>query len=106
MDDQNPQIDELVTTDFETSTSKCINVLTKEQCLLVDIVHHIDNPDLKKQYFDRLTNSLNDKEKENSSKLPSTSTGCYDLTTILDRIKEKNTIWMNRQILILKTLKI
>lgn len=88
MDDENPQIDELVTTDYDSNKTKSFNMLTKEQHLILDIVQHINDPNLQKQYLDCLTNSLDDKQKEKPSKLPSTSIGLYNLTKMLDRKKQ------------------
>lgn len=55
---------------------------------MLDIFHHINNPELQKQYLDCLTSSLNNEQKPSSSKLPSTSRGQYDLITILNRKKQ------------------
>ena len=55
-----PQIDEIATTsssDFETgsgSEAKYLNMLTKEQTLILDVIQHINDPDIQKKYLEQL----------------------------------------------------
>ncbi|XP_050217639.1 uncharacterized protein LOC126668490 [Mercurialis annua] len=101
---QNPQFDELVTTfssgsdsnSDDDSESKHVNVLTKEQNLILDVIQHISNPEMQKKCLDQLKKSLEEEPKTVETNIPSTSTGLYDLTTILDRKrKDKKTFSPN-----------
>ncbi|XP_050222373.1 uncharacterized protein LOC126672466 [Mercurialis annua] len=91
-EDQNPQLDELVTTSSSISDSnsdddyesKHVNVLIKEQILILDVIQHISNPQKQKKCLDQLKKSLEEEPKTVETNIPSTSTGLYDLTTILD----------------------
>ena len=55
-----PQIEEIVTTsssDIETESSskeKHLNMLTKEHTLILDIIQHINDPDIQKKYLEQL----------------------------------------------------
>ena len=86
-----PQIDEIATTsssDFETgsgSEAKYLNMLTKEQTLILDVIQHINDPDIQKKYLEQLRQSLEKEPEPQKTELPSTSTNMYDLTAILNR---------------------
>ncbi|XP_050222327.1 uncharacterized protein LOC126672420 [Mercurialis annua] len=84
---QNPQLDELVTTSSSSSDSnsdddyesKHVNVLIKEQNLILDVIQHISNPQKQKKCLDQLKKSLEEEPKTVETNIPSTSTGLYDL---------------------------
>ncbi|XP_050222444.1 uncharacterized protein LOC126672532 [Mercurialis annua] len=68
---QNPQLYELVTT-FSSSSdsnsdddyeSKHVNVLIKEQNLILDVIQHISNPQKQKKCLDQLKKSLEEEPK-------------------------------------------
>ena len=85
-----PQIDEIATTsssDFGTgsgSKEKYLNMLTKKQTLILDVIQHINDPDVQKKYLEQLRQSLEKEPEPQKAELPSTSTNMYDLTTILN----------------------
>ena len=55
-----PQIDEIATTsssDFKIgsdSEAKYLNMLNKEQTLILDVIQHINDPDIHKKYLEQL----------------------------------------------------
>ncbi|KAH9680518.1 hypothetical protein KPL71_026571 [Citrus sinensis] len=72
------QVDELIDSDTSTSSSsdsesdhflKKINVLTKEQENFLELVKHISDPSLQKEYLDKLLKTL-DFNKAETSKVP------------------------------------
>ena len=90
------QVDELI--DSETSVLsdsdsetflKKINVLTKEQETFLELVKHISDPILQKEYLDKLLKTLELKDKPETSKTPIIKKNAYDLTEILDKQKTK-----------------
>ncbi|KAH9722796.1 hypothetical protein KPL70_006845 [Citrus sinensis] len=104
-DNEPLQVDELF--DSKTSVSsesdsdtesylKKINVLTKEQETFLELVKHISDPNLQKEYLDKLLKTLELNETE-TSKAPLIKTNTYDLTEILDKKKTKRTITPNIQ---------
>ena len=91
------QIDELIDSDTSESSSsdsdmesrlKKINVLTKEQETFLELVKHISDPNLQKEYLDKLLKTL-ELNKEEHSKAPIIKKIIYDLTEILDKKKTK-----------------
>ncbi|KAH9781470.1 hypothetical protein KPL71_008488 [Citrus sinensis] len=93
------QIDELVDSetsglsDFDSETSlKNINVLTKEQETFLELVKHILDPTLQKEYLDKLLKTLELKDKPETSKVPIVKKNTYDLTEILDKKKTKKLV--------------
>ena len=95
-DNEPLQVDELV--DSETSVSsnsdsdtesysKKINVLTKDQESFLELVKHISDPTLQKEYLDKLLKTLEVGTKAETSKAPIIKKNTYDLTEILDKKK-------------------
>ncbi|KAH9667483.1 protein LOW PSII ACCUMULATION 3 [Citrus sinensis] len=91
------QVDELFDSDDSASSSsesesdsflKKINVLTKDQETFLELVKHISDPNLQKEYLDKLLKTL-DFNKAETSKVPIVKTNSYDLTQILDKKKTK-----------------
>ncbi|KAH9669772.1 hypothetical protein KPL70_021933 [Citrus sinensis] len=86
------QVDELndsesvSSSDSDTSNSdsylKKINVLTKDQEIFLELVKHISDPNLQKEYLDKLLKTL-DSNKAETSKVPIIKKNSYDLTEIL-----------------------
>ncbi|KAH9745864.1 hypothetical protein KPL70_004238 [Citrus sinensis] len=94
------QVDELFDSDDSVSSSsesesdsylKKINVLTKDQEIFLEIVNHISDPNLQKEYLDKLLKTL-DFNKAETSKVPIVKKNSYDLTQILDKKKTKKTV--------------
>ncbi|KAH9658023.1 hypothetical protein KPL70_023328 [Citrus sinensis] len=94
------QVDELIDSDTSASSSsdsetdfylKKINVLTKDQEIFLELVKHISDPNLQKEYLDKLLKTL-DFNKAETSKVPIVKKSSYDLTEILDKKKTKKTI--------------
>ncbi|KAH9744217.1 hypothetical protein KPL70_003599 [Citrus sinensis] len=95
------QVDELndsesvSSSDSDTSNSdsylKKINILTKEQETFLELVKHISDPNLQKEYLDKLLKTL-DSNKAETSKVPIVKKNSYDLTEILGKKKTKKTI--------------
>ncbi|GAY62983.1 hypothetical protein CUMW_221940 [Citrus unshiu] len=74
------QVDELIDSDTSASSSsdsetdsylKKINVLTKDQETFLELVKHISDPNLQKEYLDKLLKTL-DFNKAETSKIPIT----------------------------------
>ncbi|KAH9763472.1 hypothetical protein KPL70_001186 [Citrus sinensis] len=93
------QVDELFDSDDSVSSSsesesdsylKKINVLTKDQETFLELVKHISDPNLQKEYLDKLLKTL-DFNKAETSKVPIVKKNSYDLTQILDKKKTKKT---------------
>ncbi|KAH9658340.1 hypothetical protein KPL70_023450 [Citrus sinensis] len=92
------QVDELndfesvSSSDSDTSNSdsylKKINVLTKDQETFLELIKHISDPNLQKEYLDKLLKTL-DSNKAETSKVPIVKKNSYDLTEILDKKKTK-----------------
>ena len=88
-----PQIDEIVTTSSSehesesSSEDKHLNMLTKEQTLILDAIQHINDPDVQKRYLEQLRQSLEKEPEPQQSEIPIINTDRYDLTTILNRKK-------------------
>ncbi|KAH9649498.1 hypothetical protein KPL70_026002 [Citrus sinensis] len=91
------QVDELFDSDDSASSSsesesdsflKKINVLTKDQETFLELVKHISDPNLQKEYLDKLLKTL-DFNKAETSKVPIVKKNSYDLTQILDKKKTK-----------------
>ncbi|KAH9697135.1 hypothetical protein KPL71_023486 [Citrus sinensis] len=94
------QVDELFDSDDSASSSsesesdsflKKINVLTKDQETFLELVKHISDPNLQKEYLDKLLKTL-DFNKAETSRVPIVKKNSYDLTQILDKKKTKKTI--------------
>ncbi|KAH9686387.1 hypothetical protein KPL70_014334 [Citrus sinensis] len=94
------QVDELFDSDDSVSSSsesesdsylKKINVLTKDQETFLELVKHISDPNLQKEYLDKLLKTL-DFNKAETSKVPIVKKNSYDLTQILDKKKIKKTV--------------
>ncbi|KAH9669172.1 hypothetical protein KPL70_021675 [Citrus sinensis] len=94
------QVDELFDSDDSVSSSsesesdsylKKINVLTKDQETFLELVKHISDPNLQKEYLDKLLKTL-DFNKAETSKVPIVKKNSYDLTQILDKKKTKKTV--------------
>ncbi|KAH9735729.1 hypothetical protein KPL71_017843 [Citrus sinensis] len=94
------QVDELIDLDDSASSSsdsesdsylKKINVLTKDQEIFLELVKHISDPNLQKEYLDKLLKTL-DSNKAETSKVPIVKKNSYDLTEILDKKKTKKSI--------------
>ncbi|KAH9753342.1 hypothetical protein KPL71_015039 [Citrus sinensis] len=89
------QVDELIDSDDSASSSsdsesdsylKKINILTKDQEIFLELVKHIYDPNLQKEYLDKLLKTL-DSNKAETSKVPIVKKNSYDLTDILDKKK-------------------
>ncbi|KAH9781409.1 hypothetical protein KPL71_008454 [Citrus sinensis] len=98
-DSDSLQVDELIDLDtsaYNNSDSesdsylKKINVLTKDQEIFLELVKHISDPNLQKEYLDKLLKTL-DSNKAETSKIPIVKKSSYDLTQILDKKKIKKT---------------
>ncbi|KAH9671101.1 hypothetical protein KPL70_017221 [Citrus sinensis] len=97
-EDSDPyQVDELFDSDDSACSSsesesdsflKKINVLTKDQETFLELVKHISDPNLQKEYLDKLLKTL-DFNKAETSKVPIVKKNSYDLTQILDKKKTK-----------------
>ncbi|KAH9777048.1 hypothetical protein KPL71_006899 [Citrus sinensis] len=100
--DDNPlQVDELFDSDSSASSNsdsdsdnsflKKINVLTKDQEIFLELVKHISDPNLQKEYLDKLLKTMDSSNTEasSSSKIPIVKKNSYDLTGILDKKKTK-----------------
>ena len=96
------QIDELIDSDTSESSSsdsdtgsesylKKINVLTKDQETFLELVKHISDPTLQREYLDKLLKTLEVSNKAETSKAPLIKKSAYDLTEILDKKKTKKT---------------
>ncbi|KAH9658655.1 hypothetical protein KPL70_023578 [Citrus sinensis] len=94
------QVDELFDSDDSVSSSsesesdsylKKINVLTKDQETFLELVKHISDPNLQKEYLDKLLKTL-DFNKADTFKVPIVKKNSYDLTQILDKKKTKKTV--------------
>ena len=90
------QVDELIDSETSISSSsdsetflKKINVLNKEQETFVELVKHISDPILQKEYLDKLLKTLELKDKAESSKTPIIKKNTYDLTEILGKKENK-----------------
>ena len=59
--------------------------------MILDVIQHINDPNMQKKYLDQLQKSLEEEPKTKASELPSTSTGMYDLTSILNKKKRNKT---------------
>ncbi|KAH9704754.1 hypothetical protein KPL70_011596 [Citrus sinensis] len=99
-DSNSLQVDELIDSDTSAYSSsdsesdsylKKINVLTKDQETFLELVKHICDPNLQKEYLDKLLKTL-DFNKAETSKIPIVKKSSYDLTEILDKKKTKKTI--------------
>ncbi|KAH9780822.1 protein kinase domain-containing protein [Citrus sinensis] len=91
------QVDELFESDTSASSSsdsdsdsylKKINVLTKDQEIFLELVKHISDPNLQKEFLDKLLKTM-DSNKAETSKVPIVKKNSYDLTEILDKKKTK-----------------
>ncbi|KAH9681461.1 hypothetical protein KPL71_026986 [Citrus sinensis] len=91
------QVDELFDSDTSASSSsdsdsdsylKKINVLTKDQEIFLELVKHISDPNLQKEYLDKLLKTM-DSNKAETFKVPIVKKNSYDLTEILDKNKTK-----------------
>ncbi|KAH9750397.1 hypothetical protein KPL71_013864 [Citrus sinensis] len=94
------QVDELIDSDTSAYSSsdsesdsflKKINVLTKDQETFLELVKHISDPGLQKEYLDKLLKTL-DFNKVGTSKVPIVKKNSYDLTEILDKKKTKKAV--------------
>ncbi|KAH9671332.1 putative ribonuclease H protein [Citrus sinensis] len=103
--DSNPlQVDELFDSDTSASSSsdsdsdsylKKINVLTKDQEIFLELVKHISDPNLQKDYLDKLLKTMDSDKAGTSveiSKVPIIKKNSYDLTQILDKKKTKKMV--------------
>ncbi|KAH9761749.1 hypothetical protein KPL70_000556 [Citrus sinensis] len=91
------QVDELFDSDDSASSSsesesdsflKKINILTKDQETFLELVKHISDPNLQKEYLDKFLKTL-DFNKAETSKVQIVKKNSYDLTQILDKKKTK-----------------
>lgn len=80
---QNSQVDELDTSDSNTGYLKNINMLNKEQNILLNIVFKMNSLELKKQYMEHVVRTLVNDQPPKPIELPLISTSCYDLIVIL-----------------------
>ncbi|KAH9736447.1 hypothetical protein KPL71_018114 [Citrus sinensis] len=94
------QVDELFDSDSSASSNsdsdsdnsylKKINILTKDQEIFLELVKHISDPNLQKDYLDKLFKTMDSSNTEaSSSKIPIVKKNSYDLTEILDKRKTK-----------------
>ena len=99
------QIDELIDSDTSVSSNsnsdsksylKKINVLTKEQETFLELVKHISDPTLKKEYLDKLLKTLESNDKTETSKAPLIKKNAYDLTEILNKRKQRKQLLISR----------
>ena len=65
--------------------------MTKDQETFPELVKHISDPNLQKEYLDKLLKTL-DSNKTETSKLPIVKKNSYGLTEILGKKKTKKTI--------------
>ncbi|KAH9723718.1 hypothetical protein KPL70_007221 [Citrus sinensis] len=98
------QVDELFSSDTSASSSsdsdsdsylKKINVLTKDQEIFLELVKHISDPNLQKDYLDKLLKTMDSDKAGTSaeiSKVPIIKKNSYDLTQILDKKKTKKMV--------------
>ncbi|KAH9705081.1 hypothetical protein KPL70_011737 [Citrus sinensis] len=98
------QVDELFGSDTSASSSsdsdsdsylKKINVLTKDQEIFLELVKHISDPNLQKDYLDKLLKTMDSDKAGTSaeiSKVPIIKKNSYDLTQILDKKKTKKMV--------------
>ncbi|KAH9763843.1 hypothetical protein KPL70_001312 [Citrus sinensis] len=98
------QVDELFDSDTSASSSsdsdsdsylKKINVLTKDQEIFLELVKHISDPNLQKEYLDKLLKTMDSDKAGTSteiSKVPIIKKNSYDLTQILDKKKTKKAV--------------
>ncbi|KAH9650388.1 hypothetical protein KPL70_026369 [Citrus sinensis] len=98
------QVDELFESDTSASSSsdsdsdsylKKINVLTKDQEIFLELVKHISDPNLQKDYLDKLLKTMDSDKAGTSaeiSKVPIIKKNSYDLTQILDKKKTKKMV--------------
>ena len=98
------QVDELIDSDTSASSSsdsetdsylKKINVLTKDQEIFLELVKHISDPNLQKEYLDKLLKTMDSDKAGTSveiSKVPIIKKNSYDLTQILDKKKTKKAV--------------
>ncbi|KAH9656855.1 hypothetical protein KPL70_022838 [Citrus sinensis] len=98
------QVDELFDSDTSGSSSsdsdsdsylKKINVLTKDQEIFLELVKHISDPNLQKEYLDKLLKTMDSDKAGTSteiSKVPIIKKNSYDLTQILDKKKTKKAV--------------
>ncbi|KAH9703739.1 hypothetical protein KPL70_011208 [Citrus sinensis] len=98
------QVDELFDSDTSASSSsdsdsdsylKKINVLTKDQEIFLELVKHISDPNLQKEYLDKLLKTMDSNKAGTSteiSKVPIIKKNSYDLTQILDKKKTKKAV--------------
>ncbi|KAH9801496.1 hypothetical protein KPL71_001059 [Citrus sinensis] len=98
------QVDELFDSDTSASSSsnsesdsylKKINVLTKDQEIFLELVKHISDPNLQKEYLDKLLKTMDSDKAGTSteiSKVPIIKKNSYDLTQILDKKKTKKMV--------------
>ena len=100
-EDSDPlQVDELIDSNTSVSNSsdsesesylKKINVLTKDQETFLELVKHISDPNLQKEYLEKLLKTM-DFNKAETSKVPIVKKNSYDLTEILDKKKTKKSV--------------
>ena len=99
-DSDSLQIDELIDSDTSVSNSsdsesesylKKINVLTKDQETFLELIKHISDPNLQKEYLEKLLKTM-DFNKAETSKVPIVKKNSYDLTEILDKKKTKKSV--------------
>ncbi|KAH9727850.1 hypothetical protein KPL70_008828 [Citrus sinensis] len=98
------QVDELFDSDTSASSSsnsdsnsylKKINVLTKDQEIFLELVKHISDPNLQKEYLDKLLKTMDSDKAGTSteiSKVPIIKKNSYDLTQILDKKKTNKAV--------------
>ena len=67
-------------------------MLTKEQETFLELVKHISDPTLQKEYLDKLLKTLELGHKVETSKAPTIKKNTYDLSEILNKKKTKKII--------------
>ena len=96
------QIDELGT----SSSEKSVNVLTKEQSSLLELINNIEDSTTKEKFLKKIIKSF-DEAKEVKNSIPKIEKQTYDLTKILGKNKKpKETVSiedLQKEIRIIKT---
>lgn len=99
-DSESLQVDELIDSNTYVSSNsdsdtesylktKKLNVLTKEQETFLELVKHISDLTLQKEYLDKLLKTLELGDKAETSTAPNIKKNTYDLTEILDKKKQR-----------------
>ncbi|XP_058003922.1 uncharacterized protein LOC131180593 [Hevea brasiliensis] len=92
-DNQALQLDEVLS-DSSTSdkSEKQLNMLTRDQRFMLDVIQHIQDPQLQKEYLTKLQHSFEASSSQTPfTSVPSKASNPYDLTAILQKAKTSKT---------------